>query len=104
MRKKRISCIPGITVRVKHKAKRIEFKVFAPQAEKIYLCGSFNNWSESSDPMKKDSTGTSKKIKMLLEGTHEYKYLMVTEGNRLAGIISLKDMLKFLELKVELEP
>jgi signal-transduction protein with cAMP-binding, CBS, and nucleotidyltransferase domain len=30
--------------------------------------------------------------------------LMVTEGNRLAGIISLKDMLKFLELRVELEP
>jgi predicted transcriptional regulator len=30
--------------------------------------------------------------------------LMVTEGNRLVGIISLKDMLKFLELKVELEP
>ena len=30
--------------------------------------------------------------------------LMVTEGNRRAGIISLKDMLKFLELKVELEP
>jgi CBS domain-containing protein len=30
--------------------------------------------------------------------------LMVTEGNRLAGIISLKDMMKFFELKVELEP
>ena len=30
--------------------------------------------------------------------------LMVTGGNRLAGIISLKDMLKLLELKVELEP
>jgi len=29
---------------------------------------------------------------------------MVTEGNRLAAIISLKDMLKFLELKVELKP
>jgi hypothetical protein len=29
---------------------------------------------------------------------------MFTEGNRLAGIIRLKDMLKFLELKVELEP
>jgi len=29
--------------------------------------------------------------------------LMVTEGNRLAGIISLKDMMKFFELKVELE-
>ena len=30
--------------------------------------------------------------------------LMVTEGNRLAGIISLKDMMKFFELKVDLEP
>jgi Zn-dependent protease/CBS domain-containing protein len=30
--------------------------------------------------------------------------LMVTEGKRLAGIISLKDLMKFFELKVELEP
>ena len=30
--------------------------------------------------------------------------LMVTEGGRLVGIISLKDMLRFLDLKVELEP
>lgn len=30
--------------------------------------------------------------------------LMVTEDDRLAGIISLKDMMKFFELKVELEP
>jgi Zn-dependent protease len=30
--------------------------------------------------------------------------LMVLEGDRLAGVISLKDLLKFLELKVELEP
>lgn len=29
--------------------------------------------------------------------------LMVTEGNRLIGIVALKDMLKFLALKVELE-
>jgi Zn-dependent protease/predicted transcriptional regulator len=30
--------------------------------------------------------------------------LMVTEGDRLVGVISLKDMLNFLALKVELEP
>lgn len=30
--------------------------------------------------------------------------LMATEDNRLAGTISLKDMMKFFELKVELEP
>jgi hypothetical protein len=29
---------------------------------------------------------------------------MGTEGNRLAGIIILKDMMKFFEPKVELEP
>ncbi len=29
--------------------------------------------------------------------------LMVVDGDRLVGIISLKDMLKFLSLKVELE-
>jgi len=28
---------------------------------------------------------------------------MVTEGNRLVGVIALKDTLKFLSLKVELE-
>jgi len=29
--------------------------------------------------------------------------LMVTQGNRLVGVISLKDLLNFLSLKVELE-
>ena len=61
---------------MKEKAKRIEFRIVAPQAENVYLCGSFNHWSESSDPMKKDSAGTWKKIKMLPEGTHEYKFLV----------------------------
>jgi 1,4-alpha-glucan branching enzyme len=38
--------------------KRIEFRFVSPQAEKVHLFGSFNHWSESSDPMKKDSAGT----------------------------------------------
>jgi signal-transduction protein with cAMP-binding, CBS, and nucleotidyltransferase domain len=29
--------------------------------------------------------------------------LLVTEGNRLVGIVSLKDLLRFLNLKLELE-
>jgi len=61
---------------MKEKSKRVEFRIFAPQAENVHLCGSFNNWSESSDPMKKDSAGTWKKIKMLPGGTHEYKFLV----------------------------
>jgi 5'-AMP-activated protein kinase regulatory beta subunit len=59
---------------MKEGKKRIEFRIVSPQAEKVYLCGSFNNWSQSSDPMKKDGTETWKKTKMLSVGTHEYKF------------------------------
>ncbi len=30
---------------MKEKAKRIEFRIFAPQAENVHLCGSFNHWA-----------------------------------------------------------
>jgi len=61
---------------MKKKSKRIEFRIVSPQAEKVYLCGSFNQWSESSDPMKKDGAGTWKKTKVLTEGVYEYKFLV----------------------------
>jgi 1,4-alpha-glucan branching enzyme len=61
---------------MKEKSKRVEFRIFAPQAENVHLCGSFKHWSESSDPMKKDSAGTWKKTKMLAEGVYEYKFLV----------------------------
>ena len=64
---------------MKRKLKRIEFRIFAPQAKNVYLCGSFNNWSESADAMTKESNGTWKKIKMLPEGKHEYKFLVDSE-------------------------
>jgi CBS domain-containing protein len=57
-------------------------------------CSSENTVDSRSDAMealsKMNQTGASR--------------LMVIEGRRLVGIISLKDMLKFLEFKVELEP
>jgi hypothetical protein len=61
------------------KSKRVGFGIFAPQAENVHLCGSFNHWSESSDPMKKDSAGTWKKTKMPTEGVYEYKFLVDVE-------------------------
>ena len=45
------------------KKRRIEFKIFAPDARQVLLSGTFNQWSEDTDPMKKDNTGTWKKIK-----------------------------------------
>ncbi|MFO7739227.1 MAG: glycogen-binding domain-containing protein [Desulfatiglandaceae bacterium] len=58
------------------KKRRIEFRIFAPEAEKVLLSGSFNEWSENSDPMKRDETGTWKKIKMLPRGLYEYKFVI----------------------------
>ena len=37
--------------------KRVEFKILAPDAEKVMVTGSFNKWSERSDLMKRDKTG-----------------------------------------------
>lgn len=58
------------------KKMRVEFKIMAPDAEQVRLSGNFNEWSEGSDPMKKDKTGTWKKIRMLPQGTYEYKFIV----------------------------
>lgn len=59
-----------------NKKKRVIFRAFAPEARKVLLAGSFNNWSPESDAMKKDETGTWRKIKILPEGTYEYKFIV----------------------------
>ena len=58
------------------KRKRIEFKILVPEAKLVVLSGTFNQWSESSDPMNRDYTGTWKKTKMLLKGKYEYKLIV----------------------------
>lgn len=57
--------------------KRVEFTFFAPGAKQVLLSGSFNKWSEKSDPMKQDHSGTWKKIKVLAKGKkHQYKFIV----------------------------
>jgi 1,4-alpha-glucan branching enzyme len=58
------------------KKKRVTFTVIAPEADQVVLSGTFNSWSEKADPMKKDETGTWRKIKVLPRGTHEYKFIV----------------------------
>jgi 1,4-alpha-glucan branching enzyme len=59
-----------------HKNKRIGFQILAPEAKKVLLSGTFNEWSEICDPMKKDKSGVWKKTKMLSQGTYEYKFII----------------------------
>jgi len=55
---------------------RVEFKLMAPQAQQVFLSGSFNNWSAESDPMKRDKNGLWKKTRNLPLDTYEYKFIV----------------------------
>lgn len=52
----------------------IEFVYEAPQAKKVYLAGSFNNWEPQALPMKKNKRGQWKTTVSLAPGRYEYKY------------------------------
>jgi 1,4-alpha-glucan branching enzyme len=35
----------------------LTFRVWAPHAEKVYLTGTFNDWSEASTPLSREENG-----------------------------------------------
>lgn len=62
------------------KPKSVEFKVWAPHAQSISVIGTFNNWDEKKNVMKKDDQGIwSCTIRNAKEGD-SYKYRVVREN------------------------
>ena len=57
-------------------AKITEFKLYAPQAKKVSLAGSFNNWDPKGVSAKKDSRGNWMAKASLKPGRHEYKFMV----------------------------
>ncbi|MFA4888365.1 MAG: glycogen-binding domain-containing protein [Candidatus Omnitrophota bacterium] len=57
-------------------AKPKEFKLFAPQAKKVSLAGSFNNWNQSAVSAKKDVKGSWSAKVSLKPGKYEYKFFV----------------------------
>ncbi len=54
----------------------VEFTLNAPDANKVFIAGQFNDWNTKSMPMKKSKDG-SWRIKMRLSrGKYEYKYFV----------------------------
>jgi len=53
-----------------------EFKLFAPQAKKVSLAGSFNNWDTKVLAAKKDSKGNWVVKVTLKPGRYEYKFVV----------------------------
>lgn len=59
------------------KARRFTFTCASDGAGKVFLAGSFNNWSPTATPMRKSGkNGTWKKQLMLPPGPHEYRFVV----------------------------
>ncbi len=54
----------------------VDFSYRAPQAKKVCLSGTFNNWDPDSLPMRKEKDGTWKIRIKLASGSYEYKYVV----------------------------
>jgi 1,4-alpha-glucan branching enzyme len=55
---------------------QIEFTFRAPEAKKIFIAGTFNDWNTKSMPMKKSKDGTWRIMVKLSPGRYEYKYFV----------------------------
>ncbi len=58
------------------------FRVWAPHAEKVFLCGSFNNWNENEYPLTTDGLGGIWEITAPISEGELYKYLIITSDGR----------------------
>ncbi|MBP7216695.1 MAG: glycogen-binding domain-containing protein [Candidatus Omnitrophica bacterium] len=52
------------------------FKIYAPQAKKVSVAGSFNNWDTQKLSAKKDSRGNWQVKASLKPGRYEYKFIV----------------------------
>ena len=57
-------------------AKGVAFRVWAPNAEKVYVIGSFNNWNETSAPLVREQNGDWSIIIPDAKPGDEYRYLI----------------------------
>lgn len=58
------------------RTKPVEFKLYAPQAKRVSLAGSFNKWDTQALTARKDSRGNWKVKVNLRPGRYEYKFLV----------------------------
>ena len=58
----------------KPKTKKVRFNLYAPEAERVFLAGDFNNWDPDNLPMKKAKKGTWEASFALPAGRYEYRF------------------------------
>lgn len=60
--------------KAKSKSKKVQFNLYAPEAERVFLAGDFNNWDFNDLPMKKAKKGTWEANFALPPGRYEYRF------------------------------
>lgn len=56
--------------------KTVDFTCVAPDAETVFLAGTFNNWQVNATALAKNETGSWKATLDLPVGRHEYKFVV----------------------------
>jgi 1,4-alpha-glucan branching enzyme len=67
-RPSRMGAIPG--------AKGVTFRVWVPHAEKVYVTGTFNDWSKTSEPLVKEKNGCWSTVASKAKVGDEYRYVI----------------------------
>ncbi len=57
-------------------AQEVEFTFHAPDAKRVCVAGTFNNWDTNSFPLKKEKDGTWRRKVKLAPGRYEYRYFV----------------------------
>ncbi len=60
--------------KTKSKIKNARFDLYAPEAERVFLAGDFNNWDIRSLALKRDHKGTWEADLALPPGKYEYRF------------------------------
>lgn len=58
------------------KVLEVEFTFHAPDAKRVFIAGTFNDWNTKSMPMKKGKDRTWRIVIKLSPGRYEYKYFV----------------------------
>lgn len=56
------------------KPRKVAFEHYAPQAEKVELSGSFNDWNPAKTPLNHEGDGRWRAVLELPPGRYEYRY------------------------------
>jgi 1,4-alpha-glucan branching enzyme len=54
----------------------ISFALHKPDAKRVSLCGEFNGWSPSANPMKRQGGGLWETTLALTPGRYQYKFIV----------------------------